>query len=524
MLRTRLPLGLVLAIGVLAAFASVARAGVVLHEYFRPDPADDLRLSATTSDGQMSAVIQTQSGPLSVPAASAEAPGAAVYGGDGAHAEDGAVARLDSDTTQPSVVRYEDPFTPEIMPFKRDTALDLVTADYELIVADRTLEEVGVHGTVGSDEDPFYADLVVDVVEGVPVRVPTVGPGTRILGLRTQPPTTVRVMRDGADNFFLEGIETQRVRVVMHLAIDRATFGSAFDSVSWSRLAAFVPLLPPEVKERATRVAERIGVGTTLNPARALEALVSHFRGFAPSAERPASVGGELYEELALTKKGVCRHRAFAFTVTALGLGLPTRFVHNEAHAWVEVFDASVWHRIDLGGAAGRVESELGGRPPHVTPRDPFSWPPGSESGAGMAERARQAQPFDAARRGSTSGGDAIPSPDDPRAALPEGEPHQGSILTLSVGSQEALRGDRLSLAGEVKTEEGPCPRVRVDFELTTTETSSRAAPIHLGTLFTDPEGRYEHRIVIPHGIPVGDYVVVARTPGGGECGPGQSR
>ena len=43
--------------------------------------------------------------------------------------------------------------------------------------------------------------------------------------------------------------------------------------------------------------------------------------------------------DLALSQKGVCRHRAFAFLVTALGLGIPARMVINEAHAWVEVLD-----------------------------------------------------------------------------------------------------------------------------------------------------------------------------------------
>ena len=35
--------------------------------------------------------------------------------------------------------------------------------------------------------------------------------------------------------------------------------------------------------------------------------------------------------DLALSKKGVCRHRAYAFTITAQGLGIPARMVMNEA-------------------------------------------------------------------------------------------------------------------------------------------------------------------------------------------------
>jgi hypothetical protein len=67
--------------------------------------------------------------------------------------------------------------------------------------------------------------------------------------------------------------------------------------------------------------------------------------------------------------------------VTALGLGLPARLVRNEAHAWVEAFDGSIWHRIDLGGAAGRFELDSPRDVPlYGGPEDPFSWPAGTQS------------------------------------------------------------------------------------------------------------------------------------------------
>ena len=86
--------------------------------------------------------------------------------------------------------------------------------------------------------------------------------------------------------------------------------------------------------------------------------MVGYFRSFAPSDDSPESEG-DIYLDLALSKKGVCRHRAFAFLVTALNIGIPARFVHNEAHAWVEVRDDQRWHRIDLGGAALDLGLEL---------------------------------------------------------------------------------------------------------------------------------------------------------------------
>src|SRR5690606_27036069 len=108
----------------------------------------------------------------------------------------------------------------------------------------------------------------------------------------------------------------------------------------------------------------------------------------APSEERRSETGPELYAEIALGQVGVCRHRSFAFTVTALALGIPTRFVHNEAHAWVEVYDAKLWHRIDLGGAAGDVSFGNALDVPHVAPPDPHTWPAHSESGQDMIDDA----------------------------------------------------------------------------------------------------------------------------------------
>ena len=71
------------------------------------------------------------------------------------------------------------------------------------------------------------------------------------------------------------------------------------------------------------RVAMMRSLSRALKPRDALEALVAHFRSFTPSTDLPSAQGGTaLYSELVLEKKGVCRHRAFGFMLTALGLGL----------------------------------------------------------------------------------------------------------------------------------------------------------------------------------------------------------
>ena len=134
----------------------------------------------------------------------------------------------------------------------------------------------------------------------------------------------------------------------------------------------------------------------------------------------PKGAGADLYKELALTQKGVCRHRAYAFVITALAQGIPARMVRNEAHAWVEVYDGSLWHRIDLGGAAERMDTEQDPtEPQHRPPDDPYSWPEGSESGQELAQRTLAPGSGDRAARGSARSRAAADSRSRAPAAMP---------------------------------------------------------------------------------------------------------
>src|SRR5262249_13598204 len=115
------------------------------------------------------------------------------------------------------------------------------------------------------------------------------------------------------------------------------------------------PSVPDGVARAARRTLDRLAIdpGTDLHVA--FNKLVGFFRGFSAKTLPPAS--GNIYRDLCDNRAGVCRHRAFAFMITASALGIPTRFVENEAHAFVEVwFPSRGWQRIDLGGAALRME------------------------------------------------------------------------------------------------------------------------------------------------------------------------
>jgi hypothetical protein len=523
--RRRLTRGILGAL-IAAAPLALAQDGLPLHEFIPDDPAEDLALRATTEDGRLPAAVDTPSGVVPAPARKRSPPQIA-YGGNATPDSIDASYRIDRDTTRPDVVSYDDPFTPAITPFKRLYAYDSVDESVELVVADRRLRAVELGGSALPGEDQFYGDLFVDAAAGVPVRIPTVGPDARILAARVEPSAAVEFVHDGADNWFLVGSARQRLRVVLQLAVPRASFGSPFPDVSWSSLVARVPLLPPSLRDVARDVLRALGLSQSVAPRDAVATLVAHFRSFAPSGELPtARLPAELYRELALSKKGVCRHRAFAFVITALALGLPARLVRNEAHAWVEVFDGAVWHRIDLGGAAGRFELDPAARAqPHVPPEDPFVWPPGSQSAtAGLPSQAPGGGAGALMSGGSGGGsgsrmsparGSAGSSATSSTASANATSERPPALIELGTPSGDVRRGGRIHVRGNVAADGEACPSARVDLALRSRDGQSFV----LGSLPTDAEGRFDAELTIPLELEVGDYSLAASTPGAGECG-----
>jgi hypothetical protein len=513
---------------VLAAFVAAGGADAqpsLLHEFIPPDAKDDLHFQATTSDGDLPAAIQTPSGPVPAPDSRKPPPTDHVYSSSTVDDGPESTYEPDRDTRKPNVERYDDPFSPATAPFKRLRAYDSVGPDYTLRVRTRALKSVPVGGALQAGDETFYGDLSVDLVPEEPVRVPTVGPDARILRAHVSPEAQVEFFRDGADNWFVRGKIRGRVRIVEQLAIPRATFGSAFADADWSDLAPHVE--PPPIVHQAAfeEVARAIGISrVTMRPREVLTKLVEYHRSFEASDDPPRG-RRDIYLDLSLSKKGVCRHRSFAFLVTALYVGIPTRMVVNEAHAWVEVHDGTLWHRIDLGGAAANIETNTDPqRPPHSPPPDPYTWPASQDSGADAASRARQRSPATSA----SSNPSAAPS-----ASASAGPPSPGSLLStqdpnrpateVTVGQIETrvLRGAPMRVLGEVKSGGAPCAHVRVDVLLISAQSPQGAA---VGSLSTDDSGNFDGPVVVPSDFHLGNYDLLVSTPGDAQCAPGESQ
>jgi hypothetical protein len=504
----------------------VAADGPLVHEYFEPDDTEDLELGTTTEAGTMSAAVSTPSGVVRAPDPRRTPDGQnRAYGGPATSRSADGTYRIDRNTKQPGSVRYDDPFNPSIVPFKRLYAFDAVRDTFELAVADPKLSRLEVGGSVRPGDDQFYGDLVVDLGAGEAVRIPSVGPGARVLGYETFPRVELGLWHDGADNWFAQGTERKRVRLTLQLAIERTVFGGEFPDVDYRMLPPPAPL-PPAVANAAESVLGRLGLTRSIRPRASLDMLTDHFRRFAASDDLPRAAGAaELYQELALGEKGVCRHRAYAFLITALGLGLPSRFVRNEAHAWVEVHDGSRWRRIDLGGAAARfdVARPLGAFE-HVPPTDPFRWPPGSErtqTSAGppnLGPRSVWGQvplPLVPPAQKSVAPTGSLVPPREPEPAQSERGP---SSFVVREAATSVLRGGPLRVVGRVDAGGEGCGGLRVDVALR----ADRGQPIPLGSLAALPDGSFAGSVTASPRLEVGDYRLILSTPGNSICGPGR--
>lgn len=512
--------------------APTIQQGQVLHEFVPADPGEDVSFAATTLEGDLPAAVQTPSGIATAPDPRKPPSGDHVYSGGTTDDSPDSTYEPDRDTRRPNVENYDDPFSPATAPFKRLRAYDWVDPDYSLRVRDKSLKPMIVGGSASQNDEPFYGDLSVDLLPDQPVRIPTVGPGARILRFHANPEVPVDVFRDGADNWFVKGPSRTRVRLVLEIAIPRASFGSDFADVDWSALDIGQAI--PHLHDAAfQQVAPAVGISRGMRPREVIRKMVAYFRAFAPSDD-PPSDRKDIYLDLALSKKGVCRHRAFAFLVTGLEIGIPTRMVVNEAHAWVEVFDGTLWHRIDLGGAAANLDHEPDPqKPAYKPPPDPYAWPDTRDSGQDLADRNRDknqnggGQSSGAGSGGGSSGGDAgAPQPTPTSNALdPLSEPSDPkaprSDVTVAAIDSDVRRGYPFHVQGVVSTSGAPCSHLRVDVVMTSPQLQQG---IVIGSLSTDEQGRFDGAVIIPRDFTLGDYDLVVATFGDNRCAAGRSR
>jgi transglutaminase-like putative cysteine protease len=535
----------VLVLGVLLPLPALALSGAVLHERLPAghNPAEiDGPLGTAVSNGSSGNAPRIPSTP-----GTRDSRGSPLKPVEAAESS----FHPDRDTRRPDMLPYEDPFRPTVTPFKRLGSFDAIDASYTMSVADARLVPVQIAtGSVeASREDRFLADMPLELTPDKPVRIPTPGPGARVVEARLLKNETTVVpfvlLQDSAENAFVVSSAKGKVHLAIVYAVSRESFGFEFGKPALRDLPR-VPPLPAPLVEAATEVARHIGLRADMPPVEVVTKLVAYFRSFTDT-EAPLQASRDIYRDLALSQKGVCRHRAFAFFVTARLFQIPTRVVTNEAHAWVEVHNGRLWKRIDLGGAGETLETS-NSDDLHEAPPDGFEWPTSAARGDDAARRAqRNAQASKAGAETGTSvlnsasqnsegqTGQSSSTAGDQNSVTTLSEKGTGAEvdaglgrrprteLTLNFSNTQASRGDPFHVSGTAIAEGEGCQNMIVSLVLSDSRTGGIAKV--LGSFSTDTQGKghFEGDVAVPPSFPTGRFDLTARTMGDAHCGPGVS-
>jgi transglutaminase-like putative cysteine protease len=542
--------------GASVGLAAIALADeVVLHEMV-PNVGADEGSSIVSSRGAEPAAIvyggEILRAPTGGPLERDERAMQAAGGSSGAQDQGLRSASFHPDrvTALHGAVPYFEVFTPAITPYKRVTALDAVAVSVEgvpyLAVGHPARRRVEVEGPGARppdarDRDRFWGSVVLDFSAGREVPLPSVSPESRLLSLRTEPETRLHVERDASGNYVAvldPGTAATEVRAVFLTDAPRSFFGfedgQRFPSARADALADEVSPLPPGVARDARLFAGELGLSREMPFEAALRELVRHFRSFVESEEPPRDTGN-VYLDLARGMRGVCRHRAYAFVITASALGISSRFVSNEAHAWVEVHvpEHGGWLRVDLGGSAQGLSPRNTESGPAYRPsvEDPLPRPPEFETALAQARATSVATERRAGGAGTGAGAGpsgVVDSASDPSAEptdtdaipTPDGVTRIPLVLSLVHASGEVLRGRSIEVSGSAASAEGRAPGLRVEVLLRDARGSERL----LGVTVTDASGNFHGSFGVPPETEVGQHALVVRTPGDARLLPATAR
>jgi transglutaminase-like putative cysteine protease len=445
----------------------------------------------------------------------------------------------DRNTGPDSTLHYVAVFNPDVVPFKRLSALDTVREDYTMGLARTALTELPVGGQTNRSRDRFWGSIQIRLAPGNDVAIPSVAPDMRILSYEIEPTRQLTFSKDGADNFYVRtddpgasGIH----RLVFLVDADAGYFAPSLPTsqhytpkiVRDLAPAEIKPMLPASIAAAGRAQLDRMGIDERDELGIAFNKLVRFFRAFEAKQLPPSS--GDVYKDLCDAQAGVCRHRSFAFLVTSLALGIPARYVTNEAHAFVEVWlPERNWQRIDLGGAALRMEVSNADDKTLHRPRadDPFARPPEYENnytelsgdirGLSQQQLKDKRKPLsDAPPSGDFVDPGAPPSDDEdidvgavgPDPSLPPRkiDPKKKTPkITITYSNDTGYRGEALRVEGRVDVDNAPLPDRAVDIFIAPAGRGG-SGQILIGRGTTGADGTFSVDVDLPGSLDLQTY------------------
>jgi transglutaminase-like putative cysteine protease len=554
-MRTRrLPAGLSLAVaaGIAAAAGlAIAQSAAKRHKLHEDLPSPSERPTPMIGGGGSGNPAAFAAGDKVLPRPPTDKPSATppkgepVLGTSGFAADRQTSMTPDSNTGPDATLHYVSVFNPDVLPFKRMSALDGIADDYTLKIGHSVITDLTVGGTTDKTRDRFWGSVLIRLSPGADVALPSVAPDMRILSYEIKPQVAVRFEKDGADNFYVRSDEASAsgtYRLVFLADADASYFAPSLPPggpytprlIATMAPADVRPTMSAPIARAARRTLDRLGVDADMDLGVAFNKLVGYFRAFQAKPLPPAS--GDIYRDLVDSQAGVCRHRAFAFMVTANALGIPTRFVENEAHAFVEVwFPERHWQRIDLGGAAPRMEVQGADNKTLHRPRsdDPFEKPAaykqnytqleGDIKGLTQQQLADKHKPlsqspasgsFDASAGGSGSSAPGLDRilPDQGLPVVTRDPRKPSPVLVVTLADERAFRGDRVHVEGRVSVGGKGLADHTVDVFLSPAG-SGGATSIPLGRVATNPDGTFREDFVVPATMGLRSYDIWLSSP-----------
>jgi hypothetical protein len=540
-------------VGVVAAAIAVASAqsrAPILHEDV--PPPGDAEPSPLIGDapvaGKNPDAFAAGDKMLAEPEMGGRAKGEPVFGRDGVASDRMTDMLPDSNTGSDGTLHYASVFNPDVLPFKRMSALDAVDADYRAILRDRATQDLPVGGATDRTRDRFWGSLVIDLAPGKQVAIPSVAPDMRVLSYETQPPLSLTFSKDAADNFYVRSDDRGaggQVRLVFLADADAGYFAPQLPTRDYTLAGVrrraeqqgLLPTLPPDVAHAGRRGMKLLRIDDDDELGDAFNKLVAWHRAF--EAKPIANPTGDIYRDLLENQAGVCRHRSSTFLVTALAAGIPTRLVTNEAHAFVEVwFPERGWQRIDLGGAALRMEVSNADDKAIHRPRaeDPFAKPKQYDQGytqlegdiRGLSDR-QLADGHKKAGDGPASGewgtliedgsgggsglgatDDDVVGPGSAFAARRIDPNKQQPVVQITAAADAGYRGEPIRVDGRVDANGRPVAGVRVDVILVPPGRVDDAIVIGRGATASD--GTFTTDAILPLELELADYQLYVTT------------
>ncbi len=435
---------------------------------------------------------------------------------------------LDRDTDREGVLQYVAVFNPTVAPWKRVGARDAVVqvgGEYHLVTADRTLTPRAASPGRRGGEELFLGKLTVNAAPGAWIPVPSVAPSMRLVHANTDPPARTDFSADSADNFFVQIDHEGQVELEFLVAAPTTWFGGDWPNGR----ARGITRAPDDLIRDAARVTAAAGVTPLDTDADVVRKLAVWFRGFEARPFPEDEATDNLYLDIALGRIGVCRHRSLTYVMTALAAGIPSRYVYNEAHAFVESWIAGYgWRRIDLGGAAEGLEifaspdTQLHEAPPEqgLPPVPGYD-----ESYSASPEDARRGDFSELSDRSSAAAPEptqeAPPTGGQSFGELPEAgragaeDPRSGALSTRVVFDplpDRAYRGAQIPVSGRVIGDGPvPVPDAEVTIVIGPADVGDASAWVDsVGTATTDNTGRFEATITLPGTISPGTWGIYA--------------